>query len=149
MELNLNLEPIACPRPRISKWGAYYPAAYTAWKKKAAKVVRDAVAGISGYQPFTDPIVVTLRFIVQKPKKTKLAVPRPDIDNYIKSIFDACNTIVWSDDTLVVRVDAVKGWSGQHEPGIYMTVELDAKRIELPSARTVSEVRKQGRSGPL
>ena len=142
-----DLMPMPCPRPRVSRFGAYYPAGYRAWKRRADRVVRSALAGIPGHSPFSRPVAVGLMFVVPKPKKTKLATPRPDIDNYIKAIFDACNELVWIDDTLVVEVQAVKMWANAFEPGIYMTVELDEHRIDIPAARTVPAVRKQGRAG--
>lgn len=36
---------------------------------------------------------------------------RPDIDNYIKQVFDALNGIVWEDDGQIVRVTAAKWYS--------------------------------------
>ncbi len=33
---------------------------------------------------------------------------KPDIDNYIKQIFDALNGLVWEDDAQIVRVEAGK-----------------------------------------
>jgi Holliday junction resolvase RusA-like endonuclease len=36
---------------------------------------------------------------------------RPDIDNYIKQVFDALNGIVWEDDGQIVKVVAAKWYS--------------------------------------
>jgi Holliday junction resolvase RusA-like endonuclease len=45
---------------------------------------------------------------------------RPDIDNYIKTALDAINTIVVSDDALVVEIQARKRFSNQ--PKLTVTV---------------------------
>lgn len=145
-----DIEPIPCPRPRISRFGAYYPATYRIWKKKADAVVRGAVGGIPDHRPLDFPLDVWLLFAVRKPKKTKLLVPKPDIDNYMKAIFDACNGIVWQDDSLVVKVTASKMWAEVIKPGIYMMVSRnDGEGFIIPETRTLPEVRQQGRSGPI
>ena len=38
----------------------------------------------------------------------KLPAPRGDIDNYVKSVFDAFNGVVWEDDAQVVELRARK-----------------------------------------
>ena len=148
--LSLNLEPIPCPRPRLSHWGVHYPAVYSRWKKRAAREVRSAVAGTPGHHLLAIPLRVWLLFVVKKPKNTKLRGPKPDIDNYMKSILDACTGIVWTDDSLIQSVTASKTWSGSVNPGIYMVVQ-DEPRHEhpIPTPRTVPQVRKQRRDGEV
>ncbi|MED2978225.1 RusA family crossover junction endodeoxyribonuclease [Bacillus swezeyi] len=46
---------------------------------------------------------------------------KPDIDNLIKGVFDALNSIAWTDDNQVSDVTAVKIYS--EEPGIIVRIE--------------------------
>ena len=45
---------------------------------------------------------------------------RPDLDNLIKALTDACNGIVWRDDAQIVRLMAEKRYSEQ--PGASISV---------------------------
>lgn len=45
---------------------------------------------------------------------------RPDVDNYLKQIFDGLNGIVWEDDGQIVTVTAAKWYS--ERPGIKVRV---------------------------
>lgn len=45
---------------------------------------------------------------------------RPDVDNYLKQIFDGLNGIVWEDDGQIVTVTAAKWYSDR--PGIKVRV---------------------------
>lgn len=38
---------------------------------------------------------------------------RPDVDNIQKAIMDACNQVVWPDDSAVCQITAEKRWSSQ------------------------------------
>ena len=120
----LDLDPLACPRPRIATRGkfahAYYPAAYKTWKEKAA----EEIAKLWTTEPLTSRVRVTARFFVKPPQKTKLDGPKPDIDNYLKSLFDAMTAAgVWKDDCQVSRVDAGKEWDDADSGYIYVEIE--------------------------
>jgi len=128
------LEPIPCPRPRLSRFGVYYPATYRVWKRKADKVIRDVLARIPDHRPIDRPVSVTLLFVVRKPRRTRLLIPKPDIDNYMKAIFDACNGLLWKDDTLVAHVQASKQWADLVKPGIYMMVTDHNGNEPVPTA---------------
>lgn len=66
------------------------------------------------------PLHVTISFFLEIPKSwTKekrlaatvgkiLPTSRPDIDNYIKAIFDSLNGIAFADDSQIVSMHAVK-----------------------------------------
>jgi Holliday junction resolvase RusA-like endonuclease len=113
MRLQLQLDPMPCPRPRIAVRGrfpvAYYPKPYQDWKVAAAKVIRAAFKGHHGYEI---PVHVTLTCNVKRPKSTKLEVPKPDVDNYAKSILDAMTAAeVWTDDTIVSTLTVRKRWA--------------------------------------
>jgi len=72
--------------------------------------------------------------VVRKPRKTRLLIPKPDIDNYMKAIFDACNGLLWKDDTLVAHVQASKQWADLVKPGIYMMVTDHNGNEPVPTA---------------
>ncbi len=108
----LPLGPMPCPRPRIALRGrfptAYYPAAYKKWKDTAV----EALATIRPEQPFRGPLALEAWFTAARPKSTKLFAPKPDIDNYLKSLLDALTQSGWwEDDTQVVTVLAWKRWT--------------------------------------
>ena len=130
----LDLDPLACPRPRIATRGkfahAYYPAAYKNWKEKAAKEIEK----LWTHEQITSRVRVTARFYVERPRTTKLDGPKPDIDNYLKSLFDAMTAAgVWKDDCQVSRVDAGKEWND--EPSGYIFVEIETLPGSPPKAR--------------
>ena len=123
----LDIDPMPCPRPRIARVGkfvrAYYPKAYDLWRSDCAEKIRAYLP--SCYEPDSCGIEAFIDFYVTRPKTTKLSVPKPDIDNYIKSLFDACTTAgLWQDDAQVVTVTATKQWAPEGEPGhIVLTIE--------------------------
>lgn len=123
MRHNIALEPLPCPRPRIAVRGkfptAYYPASYQTWKTEAAALLR----ALAPATPLAGPLKVDVAFLATRPKSTKLARPKPDIDNYLKSLFDALTQAGWwVDDSQVVHVDARKRWA---LPGVEGSITFD------------------------
>jgi Holliday junction resolvase RusA-like endonuclease len=117
MHITIPLNPLPCPRPRIATRGkfahAYYPASYKTWKEKAAEYIAERNTRKA---PLKGPLMLDVRFYCERPKTTKLDAPKPDIDNYLKSLMDACTAAeVWEDDAQVVYVVARKDWA---EPGV-------------------------------
>ncbi|MFT0800348.1 RusA family crossover junction endodeoxyribonuclease [Bacillus swezeyi] len=86
---------------------------------------------LKGQDLFTGPITVDILFQMPIPKswakwKKRIApgkrhISTPDIDNLIKGVFDALNSIAWTDDKQVSDVTAVKIYS--EEPGIIVGIE--------------------------
>jgi Holliday junction resolvase RusA-like endonuclease len=116
-------EPVAKARPKfvIAKG---FPIAYTPEKTRIAeKTIRDTAVMFYRCVPTTKPVEVNLVFHKSVPKswsKKKqqealdgLILPqmKPDIDNYIKTVFDALNGVVWVDDSQVCSVNAKKKYS--------------------------------------
>jgi Holliday junction resolvase RusA-like endonuclease len=88
-------------------------------------------------QPATTPITVTLECFATRPKSTKLAFPRPDVDNFAKSVLDGSNGILWVDDSLIVDLTVSKAWANPKCPG-YLTLQIlrssgtsRARRVDL------------------
>ncbi|MCM3598678.1 RusA family crossover junction endodeoxyribonuclease [Metabacillus idriensis] len=78
---------------------------------------------------------LTLKVVIFKPtlksfsKKKAIAaergelrpVTKPDVDNYVKAVKDACNKVLWHDDSQVVGLHISKYYS--ENPRIEITVE--------------------------
>lgn len=97
------------------------------------RVAAAAQVAMNGRPPVVGPVAVRLDVRLPIPiswaaKKAFAAemgrlrpIGKPDIDNYVK-ILDACNLIVWGDDSQVVEVSAFKRYSVT--PGMTITVDL-------------------------
>lgn len=113
--VTLQVEPYPKERPRIT------PAEY----ERAASGERIKVRPAHGYTPEnTQRYELTVRWLLRQAKVPCLVgdlgadvtfwytpVPRlprghADVDNYVKALFDACNTIGWRDDRQVTDVHA-------------------------------------------
>ena len=93
---------------------AYMPAPYKAWQKHAVEELKSWAPAA----PFDYSIRLYVVFYVPRPKTTKLAAPRGDIDNYVKSFMDAMTQAeFWDDDDQVVYLEASKRWAEPGSPG--------------------------------
>lgn len=119
-ELTVLGNPVAFSRPR---WNSkqkrvFNQSNYTAYKNKvkghAARITSGLLDGpleaeIDFYLPIPES------WTIERKAKARygfeLPAKKSDIDNYIKSIFDACNGILYVDDALIVRVTARKWYS--------------------------------------
>jgi len=111
----LDMDIVACPRPRVTRYATFYPKGYTNFKEEyAIKLNKLNIKQIP--QPI--PIEMNIEFYIKIPrsfsKKKKVemegtyVVKRPDIDNYIKSVLDGLNEIMFEDDSQVVKITATK-----------------------------------------
>lgn len=117
-------EPTAQGRARISTVNgfpmAYEPAKSRDWKRYASLIASEQMKG----HPVMDgPLTMQIHVFRQIPrswskKKQTMAaqgivrpVSKPDVDNYVKSAMDALKGIVWTDDSQVVSLMAVKHYS--------------------------------------
>lgn len=114
MKIIINKEPIACPRPRITRFGAYYPKKYQDYKDYLKYYLTSL-----NLNKFEDkPLYLNIVFNIQIPnslsKKKKLelngtyVIKKPDIDNYLKSVMDAMNSIVYKDDSQIASISIIK-----------------------------------------
>lgn len=82
---------------------------------EAEAAIRAAIVFRGESFPPKVPLAVSLRFVVTRPpsvpKKRLLPVVKPDLDNYVKLVLDACNGYLWPDDSQVCRVTAEKTYS--------------------------------------
>jgi Holliday junction resolvase RusA-like endonuclease len=114
MKLTILGEPIAKGRPRLTTFGGH-ARAYT------PKATRDAETNIRAqivnqlpkdYIPAAGAIFVNILIHRRKPtstpKKVRHAIKKPDLDNYLKTVLDAMNTIVFKDDSQIITIHASK-----------------------------------------
>jgi Holliday junction resolvase RusA-like endonuclease len=134
--------PVAQGRPRFSSHGGF-TRAYDPKKSKDFKKYVQLVA--SEQRPpslLEGPLQLEVK--VYKPslksfsKKKKVAaengelrpITKPDIDNYVKGIKDACNQILWKDDSQVVDLHVSKWYS--ETPRIEVMVKaIEKQQIKL------------------
>lgn len=119
--------PVPQSRPRFTRQGHAYEAEKS---RKYKELVRAAaVEKMKGREPWNGAVSAYLTFYLPMPKswsKKKrgealrgLIVPTGrvgDTDNYLKTVLDACNGVIYADDSQVYNVTATK-WYGE-EPGM-------------------------------
>ena len=110
-------------RPRAVRMGAgvrmYDPPKSKAYKQMVAARVRSYMK-INGIQTITEPLAVHLNFYFTPPKsytKKKLKLIEEgklhytksvDADNLAKGVLDACNKILFKDDSQIVELNITK-----------------------------------------
>ena len=84
-----------------------------AWRADIA-----SAAKLAGCKPILDPIAITMRFRVKRPKSVKRDYPTvaPDLDKYIRGVNDGLTGVAFADDSQVIRIIASKEYSDT--PGV-------------------------------
>lgn len=115
----LDVPPKATERSRCTCRGrfatVYTAPAYRAWSDLAIPALRRHVNGLfTG--PRLGPVRITTEAVFARPKTTKLAAPRGDLDNIEKGLWDAMTKARgwWEDDNQIVESRTTKRWA---EPG--------------------------------
>ena len=128
LEFTIPGEPISQGRPKFSTRGGF-ARAYDPKKSRDGKAVvklcaRDAVSEAGWTEPMTNPIEMLVQFAIALPKsqyRKRTPIPRkwrtkkPDLDNLVKLVKDACSGVVFIDDNQVVRLIAEKIQCAQDE----------------------------------
>lgn len=123
--INLDIEPTPQLRPRATSRGGfvhvYDPPKLKAYKLEIKRLAELTKAGQQ--DPLTGPLAVKVTFYrtVQRSlskaetdrRLTNKVKPttKPDVDNYIKSLLDALNGILWKDDAQIVKLEAQKKYA--------------------------------------
>ena len=109
----IRLDPVACPRPRVTSKGfVYYPAKYTQFKRTL-----EAEIAKLGIKPLPEGIALSLkvRFAMPKPKSGKYIgyhYKKPDLDNLVKSLCDGLEgTGILHNDSQIAHIEAFKSYS--------------------------------------
>tara|TARA_R100000664_G_C2751524_1_gene138809 strand:- start:34 stop:414 length:381 start_codon:yes stop_codon:yes gene_type:complete len=116
------ISPVAASRPRVSRHGAYFAGPYKTFRSECVDII-EFVLG-PDFQPYEQPIKVDVELFIRRPKTTKLVMPKADIDNFLKAVFDSLNKKLWVDDNIIQSVYATKQWAEVGEDG-YFTVGVD------------------------
>jgi len=84
-----------------------------AWRADIA-----SAAKMAGCKPILDPIAITMRFRVKRPKSVKRDYPTvaPDLDKYIRGVNDGLTGVAFADDSQVIKITASKEYSDH--PGV-------------------------------
>ena len=104
MRITISGSPVPKARARVVNGHAYTPAATLAYARRVTWAARETLAE---YEPMARlslwkaPLKITCWFYM--PNKR-----RADLDNLQKAIFDACNGVVFNDDTQIVEAHAYK-----------------------------------------
>ncbi len=114
-EVRIKINPVSASRPRVFRNGGVgYSKSYTRWRKDFVKLFPDSSIASLGDGPFC----VVLEHVFQKPKTTKLAYPRGDLDNLDKGPLDSLGKAgMLPDDNKVVGLMSTKRWTKPGEEG--------------------------------
>lgn len=126
INLTFEIEPVQQQRPRHTKFSSKpHDPVQTRNFKSLLKGMAAMAMIQKGYPKLSGPILYRVAFYRSIPKswpkkKQKAAheliepvVTTPDTDNYVKSLSDSLNDIVWEDDRTVVGFSAIKAYSEQ------------------------------------
>jgi len=93
-----------------------------AWRADVA-----AAAKLAGCTPITNPIAITMRFRVKRPKSVKREYPTvaPDLDKYIRSVNDGLQGVAFDNDSQIVQIVASKEYSDTPGVDIEVSDEFD------------------------
>ena len=94
--------------------------------------VRECAVAVYSGPPLDRPLKVNILIYIKPPRHWSparmmeayschhLPTGKPDLDNCVKSIFDALNGVIWRDDSLICHLQASKGYG--ENPGVHVTV---------------------------
>lgn len=129
--MKFDITPVAKGRPRATSCGGYVRM-YTPMKTQVYEQQLANLYAKNGGKKHSGPLFVKLEFFFAPSKsETKKnrqlmlegKIPhtkRPDVDNCVKSIQDACNGIAYDDDSQIVKLEASKQYAEQD--GILLTI---------------------------
>ena len=127
--------PIGKGRPRAARRGAgvvmFTPAKTAGYEALVAAAASNAMRAEAG-PLFTGPLEAVLEMRIPIPASwskahkaaalagTELPTSKPDVDNVAKAVLDACNGVVFRDDSQIVMLVATKAFSD--EPGVRVVI---------------------------
>lgn len=124
----INITPVPAARPRVSKWGVYYPPKYAKYRKDFAATI--AAIDLPPVAP--SPVEVWIEFVCKRPANPANSYPMGDIDNYVKGVLDSTQgKAFFEDDKQVESLRATKRYAlGSEEPHISVWVGLSSPASE-------------------
>ena len=93
-----------------------------AWRADIA-----SAAKLAGCKPILDPIAITMKFRVKRPKSVKREYPTvaPDLDKYVRSVNDGLTGVAFADDSQVIQIIASKEYADNPGVDIEISEEFD------------------------
>lgn len=123
-DLHLALDPVPAARPRVGRYGTYYPKSYARFMKAAEEELYPLSVG---QEPTDETVYVSVMCVASKPKSGTLPHPRGDVDNYAKAVLDAItkSQLIWCDDKQVKFLSVEKRYClGAEEPHVAIRAGL-------------------------
>lgn len=114
MNIVLPFDPVPAARPRVGRYGTFYPKKYNEYRS----IAQEELSPFRRDKLVTGPIRMNIEFIVKKPKNPSNPYPsKGDIDNYVKALLDAITKaeVFWKDDMQIVELKAVKRYCEEGE----------------------------------
>lgn len=106
---SIPVAPVPAARPRVAKFGTYYPRTYATYRKDA-----HLWASKADLRKHLGDLDVELEVIGKRPRTTILTAPNGDVDNFAKAALDVLNDRAWGDDKQIRRLVVTKRFA---EPG--------------------------------
>jgi crossover junction endodeoxyribonuclease RusA len=94
----------------------------TTWRADIAQAAKTA-----GCKPITDPIEITMKFRIKRPKSVKRNYPTvaPDLDKYVRAVNDGLTGVAFVDDSQVIKILATKEYADIPGVDIEVSNEFD------------------------
>jgi crossover junction endodeoxyribonuclease RusA len=97
-----------------------------AWRN-AVKIAAEHAVTVNGWAKVSGPVELEIMFYLDRPSSisaTKRPYPivPPDVDKLIRGVGDALTSVVYDDDSQIVRVLAWKVYADNREPGAFIRV---------------------------
>lgn len=113
MKIIFNITPKPTPRPRVAKFGVYYPKEYQAYKKTleqlAPLLCKNHFKGaISMKIDFLMPIPTSLSKIKREAIIGRYHTKKPDCDNLAKGVKDCLEGIAYDNDSQIAVLNITK-----------------------------------------
>lgn len=138
------VEPMGKARPRtVSKGGKTWT--YTPKPTvEAEAAIRQALMRFNKFFAAKVPLKLRVVFYRQRPKtapkKVKYPVTRPDLDQYLKLLLDACQGYIFSDDAAIINVGAHKRFGSPPRIELCISDDLEKKTfIFVPTEESKDE----------
>lgn len=124
-QFNLPVAPTAKGRPRVVRTKAGHSMTYTPDKTVEAEERIRWYLRNAGAKTHDGPVGVRVKFYVRRPKSAPKSQTwpskRPDMDQFLKLLMDACNGVLWEDDSQVCYAEVWKSYA-ESEPLIQVEV---------------------------